>query len=190
MLAPMTFDPTVLPREDGRALDPTAIAGFLASTTSMIMAELTALGDELVGWHPAPGEWCAAEVVGHVIEADRRGFGGRIRRILESPTPPDEAGWDQLAVAAARDDCSRLASSIAAEFEAGRADAVTVVRTLAPSDLERFAIHQRVGRVTVGDLLAEWVFHDRNHIGQLLKNAQARVWPTMGNTRRFTDPNA
>jgi len=41
-------------------------------------------------------------------------------------------------------------------------------------------------RVTIGELLQEWVFHDRNHLRQVLLSAQARVWPAMGNTRRFT----
>jgi hypothetical protein len=31
----------------------------------------------------------------------------------------------------------------------------------------------------------EWVHHDRNHLKQLLANVQARVWPEMGNARRF-----
>jgi hypothetical protein len=43
--------------------------------------------------------------------------------------------------------------------------------------------------VTVRDLLHEWVFHDRNHIRQILANAQARAWPSMGNTRRFSHPD-
>jgi hypothetical protein len=43
--------------------------------------------------------------------------------------------------------------------------------------------------VTVADLLHEWVFHDRNHIRQLLANAQARAWPAMGNARRFSHPD-
>jgi hypothetical protein len=42
-----------------------------------------------------------------------------------------------------------------------------------------------VGELTVADLLAEWVHHDRNHVKQLLANTQARVWPQMGNAQRF-----
>jgi hypothetical protein len=189
----MAFDPTRLPRDPdaaGRALDPVRVAGLLEAAGAMVEAELRALGDELARWHPGPVEWCANEVVGHLIEADRRGFAGRIRRILESPIAPDESGWDQLAVAAARDDCARAAGSIAAEFAAGRSEGIRLVRSLSPADLDRSAVHTVVGEVTVRDLLGEWVFHDRNHIGQLLKSAQSRVWPTMGNTRRFTDPSA
>jgi len=39
----------------------------------------------------------------------------------------------------------------------------------------------------VGDLLHEWVHHDRNHTKQLLSVAQARVWPSMGNARKFAE---
>ena len=51
-------------------------------------------------------------------------------------------------------------------------------------------IHERVGELTVGDLLGEWVHHDRNHVKQILSVSQARVWAQMGNARRFVDPDA
>jgi hypothetical protein len=181
------FDPNAIPE------DPTApgfttqeVAALLESTARIVSAELTALG-ELAGWHPAPGEWCANECVGHVVEADRRGFADRIRRILAAPpgVEPDEPGWDQVAVAAERDDCSKGPASLIAEIEASRRDAVELVRSLRPDDMDRAAIHQAVGRITIRGLLNEWVHHDRNHVRQLLLNAQARAWPVMGNNRRF-----
>jgi hypothetical protein len=61
------------------------------------------------------------------------------------------------------------------------------VEGLAADDLGRSAIHSSVGRLTVSNLLNEWVFHDRNHIRQLLANTQALAWPVMGNSRRFTE---
>ncbi len=75
------------------------------------------------------------------------------------------------------------------EFVAGRDDGIALVEGLGSDDLDRFAIHRTVGRVTVTNLLHEWVFHDRNHIRQLLANAQARAWPAMGNARRFSHPD-
>jgi hypothetical protein len=38
----------------------------------------------------------------------------------------------------------------------------------------------------VEDLLQEWVYHDRNHIKQILGNAQAWAWPHMGNAQKFS----
>ena len=136
----------------------------------------------------APGEWSANECLGHVIEADRREFGGRIERILAHDGVAEQ-GWDQIAIAAARRDNERSVAAILEEFRSGREEAIALVERLRPDDLARFAINDRVGRVTVSDLLHEWVFHDRNHIRQLLANAQARAWPAMGNARRFSHPD-
>jgi hypothetical protein len=95
-----------------RPLDPDRIADLLEASAATILAELEALGPE-ARWRPAPGEWCANECLGHILEAER-----------------------------------------------------------------------------VGELLGEWVHHDRNQVKQILAVVQARVWPQMGNARRFVDPNA
>jgi hypothetical protein len=47
-----------------------------------MIGELQHLPDEILAWHPAPGEWCVKECLGHIIEADRRGFSHRIRDVL------------------------------------------------------------------------------------------------------------
>jgi uncharacterized damage-inducible protein DinB len=185
----MAFDPAdVTPTEWLEPLTPAQVAGFLRAARDHIVTELTALGDDLARWRPAPGEWSATECLGHLIEADRRGFAGRIRRILATDGVAEQ-GWDQIAVAAARHDNDRTVAEIVAEFDERRTAAIALVDGLTSAELERFAVHDRVGRVTVANLLHEWVFHDRNHIRQLLANAQARAWPAMGNARRFSHPD-
>ena len=188
----MAFDPTSVGAGGGDqagALSPERVASLLAAAESHIVAELEALGGELAGWRPAPAEWSANECVGHLIEADRRGFTGRIQRI-RATNGVSEEGWDQLGVAAARRDWERPVGDVIDEFRVGRQAGIAIVRSLRPEELARHAVHARVGVVTISELLQEWVFHDRNHIRQLLANAQARVWPAMGGTRRFTDPRA
>ncbi len=192
-IAGVAFDPTTGPRDASvEPLAPDGVAWLLEASLAAFEAELLAMGDELAGWHPAPGEWCAKEVVGHVIEADRRGFAGRIGRILEAGDGAaiEEAGWDQRAVAAERGDCGRAVEELAAELRSVRERGLVLVRSLGSQDLSRRARHEVAGEVTVGELLQEWVFHDRNHIRQLVAHTQARVWPVMGNTRRFTDLDA
>ena len=56
-----------------------------------------------------------------------------------------------------------------------------------PWDLDRAGIHERVGRLTVNDLLHEWVHHDRAHLKQILGNVQAYVWPEMGGAQAFVE---
>src|SRR5690242_13453216 len=102
-----------------RNLQPAEVSRLLAAMQSSILAELGALPDDVLSWHPAPGEWCAKECLGHIVEAERRGFNGRIRLVL-SESEPSFVGWDQVGVARARDDCHRPASDLIAEFAALR----------------------------------------------------------------------
>ncbi len=169
------------------AISPATIADLLAASAATAVAELIALGD-LAGWRPAPGEWSANECVGHMIEAERRGFAGRVRRILAAEArsgPVQLEGWDPPAVAEARRDHLRAGAELAAEFDALRSESIRLVRGLRPGELGRSGIHPDVGSLRVDELLGEWVHHDRNHIRQLLAVTQARVWDQMGNARRF-----
>jgi hypothetical protein len=169
------------------ALPPARIADLLAASAAIVVAELRSLGED-GGWRPEPGEWSANECVGHLIEAERRGFAGRIRTILAGVAgrTPTLEGWDPPAVAAARRDDLRSGAELAAEFEALRADGVELVRGLTAAEMPRVGIHPEVGPLRVDELLGEWVHHDRNHIRQMLAVTQARVWAQMGNARRFS----
>jgi hypothetical protein len=178
------------PRPAREAIDPLAperIADLLTASAATVVAELIGLGD-VGGWRPEPGEWSANECVGHLIEAERRGFAGRIRHILGGApgSTVELEGWDPPAVAQARADDRRAGAELAAEFDALRADSVRLVRRLDQADLGRAGLHPEVGLLRVDELLGEWVHHDRNHVRQMLAVTQARVWGQMGNARRFS----
>jgi len=158
------------------------VVALLESTCALIEGEVTALADAGANWHPAPGEWCVNEVLGHLIEAERRGFAGRIRDIIAGK--PLHA-WDQAAVAHERRDCDRVALSLWMEFMGLRHDSVAMVHALTPAELEKSGEHPNVGTLRVGDLLHEWIYHDRNHTKQLLAVVQERVYPHMGNSQKF-----
>jgi hypothetical protein len=180
---PMTeLDTTspLAPREVGVAL----LAALLA-----MRAECIGLPVALLRWHPAPGEWCILEVVGHLIEAEERGFAGRVRTLLAEPDPEFRT-WDQEAVAQERRDCDKDPARLLAELTRLREASATLVEGLRPGDLSRSGRHPTVGRLSIGDLLAEWIHHDRNHQRQILANVQAYVWPHMGNARRFSRPES
>ena len=167
------------------ALAPAEIAALLPATVALLRAELAAVPERVLAWHPAPGEWCVKDVLGHLIEAERRGFAGRIGIILGADTPALE-GWDPPEVARARGDCAKSATALLDELAALRQDSAALVRGLRDADLDRAGRHPTVGPLRVGDLLQEWVHHDRNHVRQALANVQAYVWPAMGNTQKFT----
>jgi len=164
---------------------PEEIADLLEMFGSSFTGVVRGVTPEVASWHPADGEWCVNECVGHVIEAEKRGFAGRIRIILGADNPKLET-WDPAAVEKARRDCERTPEQLLEELTPLRRDSVKLVRSLRPEQLARPASHPEVGPLTVGDLLHEWVHHDGNHLRQALANVQAYMWPHMGNARRFT----
>jgi hypothetical protein len=165
-----------------RPLTTAEVAALLESTCALIEAEMKALGDEGCTFHFKEGEWCVNECVGHIIEADKRGFGGRIKDILAGRPLHS---WDQVQVERDRKDCERMSQSLWMEFMGVRHDYITMVRRLEPAELERSGVHPKVGDLRVRDLLHEWLHHDRNHTRQLLNVQQERVYPHMGNSQKF-----
>ncbi|MGH7333080.1 MAG: DinB family protein, partial [Candidatus Rokuibacteriota bacterium] len=157
-------------------LTPGDATGLLEGSLALLRAEVAALPPSLMDWHPAPGEWCVKEVIGHLIEAEGRGFSGRIRIILGAADPPLQS-WDQNAVARERRDCARDVRDLLHTLVVLREEGVALARRLRPDQLTRGGHHPTVGYVRVADLLHEWVHHDRNHLKQILANVQSFVWP-------------
>ena len=168
-------------------LSPTEVAALLRSAAATVTAEARALPEAVRRWHPAEGEWCVKDVIGHLIEAERRGFAGRIQLILAQDRPVFEP-WDPAAVARERKDCARDIETLLDEFTRLRDDGARLAASLRPEDLRRGGRHPVVGDLTVADLLQEWIHHDRNHVKQMLANVQAYAWPHMGNAQRFSKP--
>ncbi len=158
------------------------IAAALRATVIQVRAELAALGEDGASFHPADGEWCAKEVVGHLVEADRRGFSGRVGQILAGE--PISA-WDQPAVAAARNDCAKPWTEVLAEFDAERRAGLDVLESLTEDDLSRSATHPMVGDLAIGEIVHEWPFHDRDHLRQILENTRVWFWPRLGAAQQF-----
>jgi hypothetical protein len=171
-----------------RPLTTTEVARLLRATGEAISAELSGMSGDIAGWHPASGEWCVKECLGHVMEAERRGFAGRIRQILDEPGLKIE-DWDQVQVQKDRHDDGRPLEELLAAFTAMRADSVSLVEGLINTDLDKSCEHDFAGTLRVQDLLHEWVHHDGNHYRQIQANVQAYVWPSMGNARRFSEPH-
>src|SRR2546423_15507443 len=68
-----------------------AVASLLEATAAAIRSEVEALPEEVRQWRPAPGEWCVNEVLGHLLEAERRGVAGPLPPLLGEEGPPPGA---------------------------------------------------------------------------------------------------
>ncbi len=160
------------------------VAGLLRATAVTLRAEFDALGTDGARWHPAPGEWCLNEVLGHLLEAEQRGFAGRIQRIIDQPGRRLQT-WDQAAVTKARQDCEK--PGLMAEFERVREESIILALSLQPEQLALTGDHPQVGELSIANLIHEWPHHDRSHVKQALSNVQAYAWLHMGNSRRFAE---
>lgn len=76
------------------------------------------------------------------------------------------------------------------EFRSMREASIALVKGLSDADLRRGATHPQIGDLRVLDLLHEWVYHDGDHIKQILSVVQGFAWPHMGATQRFYQPEA
>ena len=162
-------------------MSPKEIAARIEAAGTAIEAELGTMSDELASWHPAEGEWCVKEVLAHLTLSEGHGFAGRIVHILSADEPAVTAtGRPEPA-------CGESLENMLAAFRTQRTRSVELVAGLQPWDIERAGIHERVGRLTVNDLLHEWVHHDRTHLRQILATVQAYVWPQMGGAQAFTE---
>ena len=72
-------------------------------------------------------------MLGHIIEAERRGFAGRIRIILAAGDPPSLQRWDQNAVARERKDCERDIEALVGELSGMREDSAALAASLRAS---------------------------------------------------------
>lgn len=166
---------------------PAEIVRLLHASTNAIIAEVWGLNTQ-AAVRPAPEEWCANEVLGHLIEADQRGFAGRVRQVIAEDRPTFTP-WDQPAVARERRDQEKHPADLVAVFLAARERDLAWLAELDPALMGRVGVHPSVGELAVGDILNEWVHHDREHLAQLLAITQAFVRPFMGNALKFSQPN-
>ncbi len=161
-------------------------SALLLASMETLQAEAEALGPEAMHWHPADGEWCLNEVVGHIMEAEERGFRGRIERIIEQPGRM-LVTWNQAKVTKERHDCEKSGVELIAELVQERDRSVRLLRSLQDDQLELSGEHPQVGELRVIDLLHEWPHHDREHVKQALSITQAYVGEHLGNAGRFAE---
>jgi len=104
------------------------IVAILDGQMDATAALLTSYTPVQAQWHPAPGEWSAAEIVGHLADTERV-FAYRVLRIARADPVPWTSAELEGYIAAA--DCNRLSVSVLmADYTAVRAATVTLLRGL------------------------------------------------------------
>jgi hypothetical protein len=131
------------------------------------------LSDAAFQRRPAPEEWSAAEITGHLAEFPLS-KAEQVRQVAANPG---------LAVGRPRDDPDRVAAlarlaescplEAAAAVRATVRKALTTLRDISPEGWSATAAHSRMGTVTVRAMMQRSLHHMREHLEQARRAAGA-----------------
>jgi hypothetical protein len=116
------------------------------------------------GAAPAPGEWSAADVVGHLVDVETVfGFRWRLALTADEPAYPgyDEKRWAALP--------KPPLDELVTTFRHLRAHDLHLLRQLGPDDLRRVGVHSEQGPETVDVMVRKMAGHDLAHLDQLAR---------------------
>ena len=153
---PMEYQQELLALLDGR--DPVEV---MAETPVLVRSLAAGLRDEVLTTRPEPAEWSAAEVLGHIWDAELV-VSFRGRSIL-GQSEPSLMGYDQDAWAL----LPRPPFPVMVDaFGAVRASNLHLARSIPAADWERVGVHSERGRLSFRLLLQEIAGHDIAHLRQ------------------------
>jgi len=154
---------------------------ILGRTPGTLTAMLGGLSGEWAAGTGNEEDWGPFDVVGHLIFGEETDWIPRARNILDHGDSKPFVPFDRFAQFEKFK--GRSMDELLAMFEEARRANVQTLRAmqLTPEQLELRGMHPELGRVTLGQLLATWVVHDLNHIGQvaegMAKPYEAAVGP-------------
>ena len=135
-----------------------------------LMAELSA---EDVRWKPAPDRFSVGEVLAHLSHTEGHCYRARLDRFLSEESSEFASDDAQLHLELYRNMDPEDAFD---HFEEQRETNVEALRDLPPGSGERRAVHQKVGPITLAQMLNEWALHDLGHVRQIAELARARKY--------------
>jgi hypothetical protein len=109
------------------------------------------------------------DVVGHLIQGEIHDWIPRVRHILDGNADVPFQPFDRFAMREASR--GRTIDDLLVEFGNRRDGNLKELRKLdlLLEDFCRPGLHPELGPVTLGELLAVWVVHDLNHVGQVAR---------------------
>lgn len=135
-----------------------------------LMAELSP-GD--LRWKPAPDRFSVGEVLSHLSHSEGHCYRARVDRFLNEQNPEFEPDDAQLHLELYRNMDPEDAFD---HFEEQRETNIEALRDLPPGSGSRRAMHQKVGPITLDQMLNEWALHDLGHVRQVTELVRARKY--------------
>ncbi|HEX8967231.1 MAG TPA: DinB family protein [Chloroflexota bacterium] len=150
-----------------RALD------ILEGTPPVLSAIVSNLPRSAQDERPAAGAWSPREVLAHLLNAETVAIGPRVKlgaeqdqvRFEQQPTPPPPPG-----------DTRQMSNA----WADARAANLSWLRELTAEQRAHIVHHPRFGQITLDTYIAEWAYHDLDHLRQILSVLAADLYPHIG----------
>ena len=152
---------------------------MLERTPASLAALLRGLPDGWIAATEGDGTWSPYDVIGHLVHGEHTDWMTRVRHILSGATRPFDPFNREAQFAESR---GRTLDELLRTFADLRRDNLKALADLrlTPADLERRGQHPALGEVTLGQLLATWVVHDLDHVGQIARVMAKRYGAAVG----------
>lgn len=117
-------------------------------------------------WRPADDKWNLHEIVCHLLDEEIYDFRARVKHVLENPDKPmppiDPQGWVKEKDYAAWDYAETLQ-----RFLIERGDSLSYLKGLQNPYWKQVHQHPKLGEISAGSFLFNWLAHDYLHIRQV-----------------------
>jgi hypothetical protein len=142
---------------------------ILRRTPATLTALVRGLPEAWTTSTEGPDTWSAYDIIGHLLHGDEADWIARTRIILEHGESRPFDALNRTAMFEKYQGCSL--DQLLAAFEQARADNLAQLGAwhITPEHLTLTGTHPALGTVTLSQLLASWVVHDLNHIGQIVE---------------------
>ena len=158
-----------------RALD------VLAGSPQVLSAIVTNLPRLAADERPAEGAWSPREVLAHLLYAETVSMGPRVKRASEQDGLPYEQSPQQTTPPGDPREMSN-------QWADARGANLIWLRQLTPEQRAHVVHHPRYGDITVDTYVAEWAYHDLDHLRQILSVLAADLYPHIGPFQSLYSP--
>ncbi len=124
--------------------------------------------DAMIVWKQTPDKWCLLEIICHLYDEERDDFRFRTQWVLEKPneTPPP---FNQVDWVTEHKYIEQNYNQILDKFIKEREYSIAWLKSLKHPTWENSFEHSKLGKLTAGFFLNNWLAHDYLHLRQITK---------------------
>jgi len=160
------------------------VLAILASTPDKLKQEIASMSLKEMKSRPAPDKWSVQEILAHLNDVEEIGMRARVAAMIEAINPLLPSFDQEKRAQEMKYNRKHPLKSLASLTRQRKAN-VDWLAGLSPTQVKRKGNHEKVGDLSVEELVTEWAFHDLGHLKQILEIKRYRLYPRIGNMRAF-----